>query len=65
MSVAAPFPDHRAAAKALLASGAALKQREGQFLGGIAFMADAPSPKQRSWLDLLLKHHDLPPVAAE
>lgn len=57
------FLDHRAAALALLTSGAALRKNEGQFLGGIAFSDDPLSEKQRRWLDILLARHALPPIA--
>lgn len=60
-----PFLDHRAAAMALLTSGAALRQREGQFLGGMAFDANLPTEKQANWLRILLEKHDLPPLMKE
>jgi hypothetical protein len=58
----APFPSHKEAALALLTSGADLRQKEGQFLGGIAFTDDL-SPKQENWLSGLLRRHNLPPIA--
>ncbi|MDF2495065.1 hypothetical protein [Sphingomonas sp.] len=47
---------------ALLTSGAGLRPREGQFLGGIAFDANILTEKQNSWLAILLKKHGLPPM---
>ncbi len=58
-----PFASHKAAALALINSDAQLKQREGQFLGGIAFAEYDLTPKQLNWLSILLKRHDLPPLA--
>jgi hypothetical protein len=58
-----PFHDHRAAAMAVLISGAALRPREGQFLGGLAFDANLPTEKQANWLRILLDKHGLPPLA--
>lgn len=58
-----PFHDHRAAAMAVLTSGAALRPREGQFLGGLAFDANLPTEKQANWLRILLDKHGLPPLA--
>jgi len=49
--------EHQAKAMALLTSGATLKPREGQFLGGIAFDANPLSEKQANWLAILLKKH--------
>lgn len=61
--MSAPFTDHRAAAMAVLTSGAALRPREGQFLGGMAFDLNPPTPKQLEWLLSLLDKHGLPPIA--
>lgn len=58
-----PFSDHRAAAMAVLTSGAGLRPREGQFLGGLAFDANPLTEKQASWLRILLDKHGLPPLA--
>ncbi|MEE8612479.1 MAG: hypothetical protein V3V60_07870 [Sphingomonas aquatilis] len=58
-----PFPDHCAAAMAALTSGAALRPREGQFLGGLAFDANPLTEKQANWLRILLDKHGLPPLA--
>lgn len=58
-----PFTDHRAAAMALLTSGATLRPREGQFLGGLAFDTNPLSQKQAHWLDVLLDKNDMPPMA--
>lgn len=60
----APFPSHKEAALALLASGADLRSKEGQFLGGIAF-TDALTDKQVHWLEILLDRHGLPPLPSE
>lgn len=57
------FTSHQAAAMALLTSGADLRPREGQFLGGIAFDANALTGKQRNWLEILLSKHGLPALA--
>lgn len=51
--------DHQRQAMALITSGAALKPREGQFLGGIAFDANPLTEKQANWLAILLKRFDL------
>ena len=55
-----PFTDHRPAAMAVLTSGAELRPREGQFLGGLAFDANPLTDKQRNWLTILLEKHGLP-----
>lgn len=52
----APIP-HCAAAMALLTSGAQLRSKEGQFLGGIAFDANPLTEKQANWLSILLTKH--------
>jgi len=57
-----PFTDHRAAAMAVLTSGAPLRPREGQFLGGVAFDANPLTVKQRSWLEILLAKHGFEPL---
>lgn len=51
--------DHRSAAMALLTSGADLRPKEGQFLGGISFDANPLTEKQANWLAILLKRHGL------
>jgi hypothetical protein len=56
------FSDHRRAAIALLTGGADLREKEGNFLGGIAFRSDPMSDKQANWLSILLKRHGLPPL---
>lgn len=56
------FADHRPAAMALITSGAALRPREGQFLGGLAFDANPLTEKQANWLRILLERHGLPPL---
>ena len=52
-------PHIRKAAMAVLASGADLTQREGQFLGGISFAERPLSEKQNRWLRVLLQRHGL------
>ena len=59
------FTDHRAAAMALITSGAALRAKEGQFLGGIAFDANALTDKQANWLAILLDRYGLPPMEGD
>ena len=61
--MAKPFIDHRRAALALLTAGADLREKEGNFLGGIAYRADPMSEKQARWLGILLDRHGLPPLA--
>lgn len=58
--MSAPFTDHRPAAMAVLMSGASLRPREGQFLGGLAFDANPLTEKQAQWLGILLEKHGLP-----
>lgn len=58
-----PFSSHRDAAMALLTSGADLRPKEGQFLGGIAFDANPLTEKQSNWLTILLSRHGLPPLS--
>ena len=60
--MAKPFADHRRAAMALLTKGVDLREKEGNFLGGIAFRADPMSEKQANWLRILLDRHSLPPL---
>ena len=55
-----PFTDKRIAAMAVLTSGANLRPREGQFLGGIAFDLNPLTEKQAEWLRVLLEKHGLP-----
>jgi hypothetical protein len=54
--VDAPVP-HCAAAMTLLTSGAQLRPKEGQFLGGISFDANPLTEKQANWLSILLTKH--------
>lgn len=63
--VTAAFTDHRQAAMALITSGAVLRPKEGQFLGGIAFDANPLTEKQGNWLRILLDRHGLPSMAIE
>jgi hypothetical protein len=55
-----PFTDHRAAALALLNSGASMTRKAGQFLGQLAVDASPMSTAQREWLDKLLERNALP-----
>lgn len=59
------FDSHQTAAMALLTSGADLRAREGQFLGGLAFDANRLTDKQANWLRILLDRHGLPPLAGD
>jgi hypothetical protein len=52
---------HRRAAMALLMKGVELREKEGNFLGGLAFRSDPLSDKQANWLRILLERHGLPP----
>lgn len=54
------FQNHRDAAKAVISSGAALRPKEGQFLGGIAFDLNPLTDKQDERLRILLDRHGLP-----
>lgn len=58
------FTSHRAAALALLNSGADLSAKQGGFLGQAAFL-DALTEKQENWLRDLLRRHEQPPLAGE
>lgn len=60
--MAKPFNDHRHAAMALLTKGIDLREKEGNFLGGIAYRADPMSDKQANWLRILLDRHGMPPL---
>ena len=57
----AAFTEHRTAAMALLTSGAPLRSKEGQFLGGIAFDANPLTDKQERWLEILLDRYAIQP----
>ena len=59
-----PFPDHRAAALALLNGTSRLSRKAGQFLGQIAVDAKPLSKAQADWLATLLDRAGLPPMAA-
>lgn len=54
------FKDHSTAALALLNARADLREKEGQFLGGLAFRAAPLTEKQANWLRILLEKHGLP-----
>lgn len=57
-----PFPDFRAAARALLAVEC-LSEKEGQFCGGLAYRSAPLSDRQGNWLRILLGRHGLAPLA--
>lgn len=59
------FTDHRDAALALLTAGVDLREKEGNFLGGIAFRRDTMTEKQANWLRILLARHDMPQIVGE
>jgi hypothetical protein len=67
--MAAPFADHREAARAILRaaldSKAGLRPKEGQFLGGLSFDANPPTIKQIDWLVGLLDRAGLPTLERE
>ncbi len=52
--------DHRKAARAILGTGASLSEKEGQFLGGLAYRADPLTARQSRWLGILVNRHGLP-----
>jgi hypothetical protein len=54
-----PIADHRSIAMKLLTSGAPLRPKEGQFLGGIAFDANALTEKQANWLSILIERYGI------
>lgn len=58
-----PFPDHRAAALALLSGGYRLSRKAGQFLGQLAVDSSPMSRAQADWLHNLLDRAELPPLA--
>ena len=60
----APFPNHRAAALALLNGSFRLSRKAGQFLGQIAVDPAPLSELQADWLAKLLDKAGLPPLAA-
>jgi hypothetical protein len=55
------FPHFRRAARALFAVEN-LSEKEGQFVGGLAFRSAPLSEKQANWLRILLHRHELPPL---
>ena len=62
--MAKSFPTPRAAARALLAVES-LSEREGQFVGGLAYRSARLSDKQHKWLMILLARHELPALAEQ
>jgi len=59
-----PFPDHRAAALALLNGPNRLSRKSGQFLGQLAVDPTPMSEAQAGWLAKLLDGAGFPPLAA-
>ena len=60
-----PFPNHRAAALALLNSDCRLTRKAGQFLGQLAVDLTPMTRAQAVWLGNLLDHAGLPPMGRE
>jgi hypothetical protein len=58
-----PFPNHRAAALALLNGNHRLSRKAGQFLGQLAVDSTPMSEAQANWLAKLLDRAGLPPMA--
>ena len=58
-----PFPDHRAAALALLNGNYRLSRKAGQFLGQLVVDSKPMSEAQADWLAKLLDRAGLPPMA--
>tara|TARA_R110002049_G_scaffold54908_2_gene152599 strand:- start:4560 stop:4766 length:207 start_codon:yes stop_codon:yes gene_type:complete len=58
-----PFPNHRAAALALLIGDYRLTRKAGQFLGQIAVDPTSLSKSQFEWLVKLLDKAGLPPLS--
>ena len=58
-----PFPDHRAAALALLNGNHRLSRKAGQFLGQLVVDSTPMSDAQADWLAKLLRRAGLPPLA--
>lgn len=57
-----PFPNHRAAALALLNGNSRLSRKAGQFLGQLAVDSSPMSEAQADWLAKLLERAGLPPL---
>ena len=58
-----PFPDHKAAALALLNGTSRLSRKAGHFLGQLAVDSTPMSEAQADWLAKLLDRAGLPPMA--
>lgn len=58
-----PFPNHRAAALAMLNDNYRLSRKAGQFLGQLAVDSTPMSEAQADWLAKLLDRAGLPPMA--
>lgn len=57
-----PFPNHRAAALALLSEAPPRNRKTGGFLGQIAVDPAPLTAKQADWLTTLLERANLPPL---
>ena len=55
--MAEPPVDHRETARAILRSDAPLREKEGSFLGGIAYRTEAPTERQANWLAVLVRRY--------
>lgn len=58
-----PFPNHRAAALALLNGTSRMSRKAGQFLGQLAVDPSPITEPQADWLAKLLDRAGLPPLA--
>jgi hypothetical protein len=52
-----PPVDHRKTARAILLTDAPLREKEGQFLGGLAYRAEPISERQANWLAVLVRRY--------
>jgi hypothetical protein len=55
--MAEPPVDHRETARAILRTDAPLREKEGQFLGGLAYRAEPISERQANWLAVLVRRY--------
>lgn len=55
--MAEPPVDHRETARTILRSDAPLREKEGQFLGGVAYRAEPLSERQANWLVVLVRRY--------
>lgn len=58
-----PFPNHRAAALALLNGTSRMSRKAGQFLGQLVVDPSPMTEPQAGWLAKLLERAGLPPMA--